>query len=302
MRNTAVRLLCVVPFAALLLAAKAFTVSPDAQAAAVAVQTTKLADTLFMLEGKGGNIGVCVAPDGVLMIDDEFADIAPQIQSAIDALAPNAGAPKYLINTHFHGDHTGANAVFGKRALIVAHDSVRARLLDAKPEPMAPSGLPTVTFNAQLSLHHGAQELRLTHYPHAHTDGDVVVEFIGANAWQLGDLFFNERFPFIDLSAGGSVDGLVAGVDDVLAKMSATARIIPGHGAPARKVDLERYRDMLVDCRRIVAAALAAGQSREQIVAAKLLAPYDAWSWSFVSSDKFAHTLASSLTSAMARK
>lgn len=258
------------------------------------VRATVVAGSVHFLEGQGGNIGASVGPDGVLIVDDQFAALAPKIQAALDRLdGAGSGAPRYVLNTHFHGDHTGANPLFGRSAAIVAHDNVRKRLVagGAGNAPMEPAGLPVVTFADGLSVHFNGEEIRMRHFPAAHTDGDSAVYFAGSKVAHLGDLFFNGRFPFVDLDSGGSVAGLTRAVESVLADLPEGSKIIPGHGPLATRADLERYRDMLVEAQQLVKEALAAGDDVPAMLSNGLLKAYDSWSWSFIDTKKFLETL-----------
>jgi glyoxylase-like metal-dependent hydrolase (beta-lactamase superfamily II) len=258
------------------------------------VRAHAAAGAVHMLEGAGGNIGVSAGADGVLIVDDQFAQLAPKIQSALDALdGAGKGAPRFVLNTHFHGDHTGSNAIFGRQGSIVAHENVRRRLQEGGGgnPPMEPAGLPIVTFAEGLSVHFNGEEVRVRHYPAAHTDGDSAVFFEGSKVAHLGDLFFNGRFPFVDLDSGGSVAGLTRAIESILAELPADAKVIPGHGPLASKGDLERYRDMLVKTQALVKEALAAGDGVQQMVSNGLLAEYESWSWAFVDTKKYLETL-----------
>jgi cyclase len=260
------------------------------------VKATPVAGPVHFLEGAGGNIGVSSGADGVLIVDDQFAELAPKIQAALDKLAgAGKGAPRFVLNTHFHGDHTGSNAIFGRSALIVAHENVRKRLLTGGGgnPPMEPAGLPVITYADEngLSLHFNGEEVRLRHFPACHTDGDSVVWFSGSKVMHLGDLFFNGRFPFIDLDSGGSVAGLTRAVGTILAELPADVKIIPGHGPMATKADLERYHKLLVDTQALVKEALAAGDSVDAMVSNGLLKDYESWSWAFIDTKKFLETL-----------
>jgi len=260
------------------------------------VKVTPVAGAVYFLEGQGGNIGVSSGADGVLIVDDEFAELAPKIQAALDKLAGSGkGVPRFVLNTHFHGDHTGSNAIFGRNAPIVAHENVRKRLAagGGGNQPMEAPGLPIITYAGDdgLSLFFNGEEIRLRHYPACHTDGDSVVWFSGSKVMHLGDLFFNGRFPFIDLDSGGSVAGLTSAVGKILADLPADVKLIPGHGPMATKADLERYHKMLVDTQALVKEALAAGDSVDAMVSNGLLKDYASWSWAFVDTKKFLETL-----------
>jgi glyoxylase-like metal-dependent hydrolase (beta-lactamase superfamily II) len=272
----------------------AWAFHPQNQATDVQVEAHAIAGTVSWIEGQGGNIGVCAGPDGLLMIDDQFDRLAPKIQAALDSIAK---APlKFLLNTHFHGDHTGGNKVFGRTATIIAHDNVRIRLEKPQTRNGATTtepkeALPVVTFPNTIRLFFNGEDIDVVHVPSAHTDGDSVVFFRTSNVAHLGDLFFAGRFPFVDLDSGGSLKGLCAALNDLLPKLPADIKIIPGHGPLSTRADLERYVEMLEDCQSLVAAALAAGKSADDMKQAKLLEKYDSWSWQFVGANAFIDVL-----------
>ena len=195
------------------------------------VTTVKVTDTIYMLQGRGGNLGVLVGDDGVLVIDSDYPGMVEGHLSAIEELS--AGKPIFLINTHFHGDHTGGNKAFGETAWIIAHDNVRVRLLgDKNPADMEKAdrrGLPTITYGESMSVHFNNEDLAITHYPTGHTDGDSVIMFTGSNVAHLGDHFFVDRFPFIDLAGGGDVNGYLKNVRAMIETLPDDVKIIPGH-------------------------------------------------------------------------
>jgi len=214
----------------------------------VELQTEMLADTVYMMTGAGGNLGVSVGEDAVFVIDDQFAPLTPRIQAAIAKLSSKPA--KFVLNTHWHFDHTGGNENLGKAgAVIVAHENVRKRLstegfieflgMKTKPEPRV--ALPVVTFTRDLTFHLNGDELVVTHVPRAHTDGDSIVRFGKSNVVHMGDTFFNKLYPFIDTSSGGSVAGVLAAADGVLKTAGDDTKIIPGHGPP---VSGERLRSL----------------------------------------------------------
>jgi cyclase len=254
-----------------------------------------VAGTVSWLEGSGGNIGVCAGADGIVMVDDQFENLAPKIQAALDSLSK--GPLRFVLNTHFHGDHTGGNAVFGRKAPIVAHENVRQRLTqprtrNGRTEPASPpEALPVLTYADSVSLHLNGEDIVVLHVPHCHTDGDSVVWFKQSNVVHLGDLFFSGRFPFVDLDSGGSVKGLIEGLTALKSKLPADAKLIPGHGPLSTREDLDKYLAMLVATRTLVADGLAAGKKPEDLKREKVLAGFDSWSWAFVDSDKFLDVL-----------
>ena len=202
----------------------------------VEIKATKISGNVYMLEGSGGNIGVSVGTDGILIVDDQFAPLAEKIRAALKTLGD--GKLKFILNTHWHGDHTGGNAQFGREAPIIAHDNVRKRLsteqrseLFKQTTPASPKeALPVITFDQSLSVHFNGEEIRVIHFPHGHTDGDSVIFFTTSNVVHLGDDFFAGRFPFVDLESGGSVQGLTKNIADIIPKIPAGAKLIPGHG------------------------------------------------------------------------
>jgi cyclase len=243
----------------------------------------------------GGNIGVSVGSDGVVLVDDQFEPLVPKIEAALKGVSQ--GPVRFVLNTHFHGDHTHGNKVFGTKSTIVAHDNVRKRLqadtqFDNRPGTTAPPhALPVITFDHQLSLHLNGEEVRGLHVPAGHTDGDTVVFFTKSNVVHMGDDFFNGLYPFIDLESGGTVKGYVAGIEKVLAQVPDDAKIIPGHGPLATKADLAGYLAMLKETSAAVQKGIDQGQTVEQLVAAKPLAQWDKWSWAFLNSDAFVKQL-----------
>lgn len=261
----------------------------------VQVRTEKLADNTYMLAGAGGNIGVSIGEDAVLLVDDQYAPMAPKIQAALAALTSKP--VRFVLNTHWHMDHSGGNEAFGKAdAVIVAHENVRKRMsagqlidflkMDVKPAPKA--ALPVLTFTRDMTFHLNGEELQVTHTPNAHTDGDAVIRFKKANVVHMGDLFFNKLYPFIDSSSGGHIDGVIAAADRVLAESNDATRYIPGHGPMAGKAELVAYRDMLATLGARIHQLVKDGKTLEQAIAAKPSADFDAvWGKGFISPDKF---------------
>ncbi len=243
---------------------------------AVEIRTVPVADGVYMLEGRGGNIGVSVGEDGVFVIDDQFAPLTDKILDAIAALSSEP--VRFVFNTHWHGDHTGGNENLGEAgALLVAHENVRERMsadqvLERVGRPVdttaaSPDGaLPVVTFTEDVTFHVNGDELHAFHVSHAHTDGDAIVHFRRADVVHMGDTFFRGRFPFIDTASGGSIDGLVAAVGEALAVMDADTRVIPGHGALGDREDVRAYRDALKEMRDAVADLMRRGASRAEIL------------------------------------
>lgn len=261
----------------------------------VRILTERVADGLYVLRGQGGNIGVAVGADGVFIVDDQFAPLTPKILTAIAALTDRP--LRFVLNTHWHFDHTGGNENMGRAgALLVAHDNVRRRMSTRqfveflkREEMAAPTGaLPVVTFNDAVTFHLNGDDVTAIHLPTAHTDGDAAVYFRRANVVHMGDVYVRYGYPFVDLSSGGSLSGLIRGVDRVLALINDSTKVIPGHGATGDRVSLRTYREMLVSVRDRVHTLVTSGATLEQILAAKPTAAFDAdWGRGFIKPDDF---------------
>ena len=254
-------------------------------------ETQRVSNSVHMLTGFGGNIGLSIGEDGVLMIDDQYAPMEAKIREALGKLTTDK--PRYVINTHWHGDHTGGNAAFSSDALIVAHDNVRARLLKGgRGQGPAPAeALPGLTYNDEMSFYFNGEQVQLLHLPGGHTDGDSVVLFHGAKVVHMGDHFFSGMFPFIDPASGGSVAGYIKNVAMMLESVPPDWAIIPGHGPLSTYDDLTTFLDMLERTTAIVQARVADGQTREQVIAGGLPSEWDSWSWNFITTEIWLATL-----------
>ncbi|HAV64234.1 MAG TPA: MBL fold metallo-hydrolase, partial [Verrucomicrobiales bacterium] len=249
----------------------------------VEIKATHVAGTVHMLEGAGGNIGVSVGEDGILIVDNQFAPLAGKIEAALRKLNP--GDIRFVLNTHWHGDHTGGNAHFGRLGTIIAHDQVLTRL--AGRAGTERSALPVVTYQDRITVHFNGEEIHMRHHGRGHTDGDSLVEFKQANVLHMGDQFFNGRFPYIDLGSGGSVQGYIDTVAKALAQVPDNIKIIPGHGALATKEDLRQFHTMLTTVTGMVRKAIADGKSLDEVKAAGVPGQYKSWGAGFINESRF---------------
>ena len=268
----------------------------------VEVKATKVAGNVYMLEGRGGNIGVSVGSDGILIVDDQFAPLADKIKAALKALGE--GKLKFVLNTHWHSDHTGGNVVFGPEAPIIAHDNVRKRLsteqrieLFKSTVPASPKeALPVITFGQSLSVHFNGEEIKVIHFPRGHTDGDSVIFFSSSNVVHMGDDFFAGRFPFVDLGSGGSVQGLAQNIGEILGKLPAGVKLIPGHGPISTADDLKAYHRMLLETTDSVRKNMAAGKTLAQIKTEGFPEEWKSWGNGFIKTDVWIETIHTSLS------
>ena len=266
----------------------------------VEIKVMPVAGKVYMLVGAGGNIGASVGEDGILLVDDQFEPLAPKIRTAVEGIA-GGGKIKFVINTHWHGDHTGGNKVFGLEAPIIAQANVRRRLsteqsVRGEKVPASPKqALPVITFDQAVSVHWNGEEVKVVHFPHGHTDGDSVVFFTGSNVVHMGDDFFAGQFPFVDLESGGSVQGLIDDVAKALTLVPADAKVIPGHGPLSTRADLERFHAMLVASTDSVRRRMHAGESLEKIQAEGLPAELAPWGKGFIDAKTWILTIHDSL-------
>jgi len=267
--------------------------SLQAQFDEIVIKTTKITDQVYMLEGSGGNIALFDGPDGLLMVDDQFAPLSEKIKAAAKEISDQPIT--YLVNTHWHGDHTGGNENFGNEgALIIAHENVRLRKSTDqfnkafnRTTPASPEiAWPKITFSEDMKLHFNGDDLLLLHVHNAHTDGDSFVYWPKNNVLHMGDCFFNERFPYIDLGSGGSVDGLIKAVEGALMIVDHKTVIIPGHGALANRMSLIKYYTMLKTMKSRVTEAIADGKTIDEIKVAGLDKGYETYGSGFINSER----------------
>jgi glyoxylase-like metal-dependent hydrolase (beta-lactamase superfamily II) len=258
----------------------------------VVIKTDKLSDNVYMLTGQGGNIGISVGEDGVFVIDDQFAPLTPKILEAIRKLSNKPIV--YVVNTHFHGDHTGGNANMQKEgAKIIAHDNVRKRLVEGGKD-----GLPVITFNDKLSVYVNGEHVMVFHVDNAHTDGDAMLYFTESNVLHTGDNYFHKRYPYIDVNSGGSIDGYINAVQSALMLIDDETKIIPGHGSVSNKVEYSSFLVMLKELRANVQAEIDKGKTEEEVVAnTAVTKKYDDlnYDWRFITSEKIRRAIYESL-------
>ncbi|MGA2102687.1 MAG: MBL fold metallo-hydrolase [Candidatus Sulfotelmatobacter sp.] len=283
----------------------ALGMAQDEDFSKVQIKVTKVAGTVYVLEGSGGNIGASVGEDGIVIVDDQYAPLADKIQAALKGITDKP--VRFVINTHFHGDHTGGNEYFQKQAPIIAQDNVRKRLeaggtagnggsvhMENKPAPKG--ALPIITFDHDVTVHLNGEDIRALYFPAGHTDGDSVIFFPKSNVVHMGDDFVTYGFPFIDVDSGGSINGMIDGVEKVIAQVPADVKIIPGHGPVSSLDDVRAYLKMLKETRDAVQGAIKQGKTMDQMKQAKLLAPWKKYSGDFINEDTFIETLYNSLT------
>ena len=271
----------------------------------VQMKVTRVAGNVYMLEGEGGNIGASVGDDGVVLVDDQYAPLAEKIQAALKSITDKP--VRFIINTHFHLDHTDANAYFQKQGPIIAHDNVRKRLesggvvgngssirFESKPQPK--EALPSITFDHDVTVHLNGEDIRALYFPAGHTDGDSIIFFPKSNVVHMGDDFLTYGFPFIDIDSGGSIDGMIDAMKQVITMLPADVKVIPGHGAVASLDDVRAYLKMLNETREVVQNALRQGKTLDQMKQARILQPWKKYSWDFITEDVYLETLFNSLT------
>jgi cyclase len=261
----------------------------------VTVKTTKIAGNVYMLQGRGGNVGASVGQEGILIVDDDYQQVSEKLSAALKDLG--SPMPKFILNTHWHGDHTQGNLFFGKESIIIAHANVRKRLSQDNTifgevtKAYPPHAWPMITYNQEMSIHFNGEEIRAVYYPNGHTDGDTVVFFTKSNVVHLGDDFFVGRFPFVDLDSGGSVQGLINNVGKLITEIPADAKIIPGHGAISTLADLKAYHTTLVETTKIVEDAMKQKKTLEEIKKAGFPEKYKEFGSGFIKTDGWIETI-----------
>jgi len=252
----------------------------------IEIQTIPVTGGISMLIGSGGNIGVSAGDDGLLIIDDQYAELSSRIKAALAALGSDT--PEYLLNTHFHGDHTGGNTEFGLDSIIVAHNNVKQRLIDGN---FPASAIPIVSFSQDVTIHFNGEDITLIHMPNGHTDTDSVVMFSESNVIHMGDHFFNGGFPFVDLLHGGTVRGYLNNVEKALSWIEDDTAVIPGHGPLGTKADLLNFYNVVKDTSVAIRTMKARQMSREDIVAAGLGSQYESWGQGFINEQRWIETV-----------
>lgn len=258
----------------------------DDRFANVSIETVPVTGNISMLIGSGGNIGVSAGDDGLLIIDDQYAPLAAKIRAALSQLG--AGTPKFLLNTHFHGDHTGSNADFGAASIIIAHENVRGRLVAGDSPNTA---LPVVTFDDDVTVHFNGENITLIHMPRGHTDSDSVVVFESSNVIHMGDHFFNGSFPFVDLASGGTVQGYLNNLEKALSWIDDDTSVIPGHGPLGTKADLLAFYNVVKDTSISIRVMKSQQMSVEEAVAEGLSDGYESWGQGFVNEQRWIETV-----------
>ena len=292
-----------------LLGAAVFAVAQDQDFSKVQIKVTKVSGNIYMLQGSGGNIAASVGEDGIVIVDDQYAPLADKIAAALKGIGVTDKPVRFVINTHYHGDHTGGNAPFASGgSTVIAQDNVRKRLetggkagigtamsMDQKAAPKG--GLPIITFDHDVTVHLNGEDIRALHFPGGHTDGDAIVFFPKANVVHMGDDFVRYGYPFIDVNAGGSVQGMIAACDKVANVLPSDVKVIPGHGDLASIGDVRDYSVMLKETSSVVQGAINSGKTPEQMKKEKILATWDAkYGKGFITPDLFIETLYNSLT------
>ena len=273
----------------------------------VQIKVTKVSGNIYMLEGEGGNIAASVGEDGIVIVDDQYAPLADKIRAALKGIGITDKPVRFVINTHYHGDHTGGNLPFSETSTIIAHDNVRKRLeaggvvgnggsLHSENKPASKAALPIITFAQDITVHLNREDIRALHFPSGHTDSDSIIFFPKSNVVHMGDDFVRYGFPFIDIDGGGSVQGMIAALEKVIPQLPPDVKVIPGHGPVSGLDDVRGYLKMLKETTALVQQGLNQGKTFDQMKQERLLAPWQKWAGGFISSDVFLETLKNSLT------
>ncbi|PYU50960.1 MAG: MBL fold metallo-hydrolase [Acidobacteria bacterium] len=274
----------------------------------VQIKATKVSGNIYMLEGQGGNIAASVGEDGIIIVDDQFAPLADKIQAALKELKITDKPVRFVINTHYHGDHTGGNVPFNNAgSTLIAQDNVRKRLefggtagnggsIKMEVKPAEKAGLPIITFEHDVTVHLNGEDIRALHFPSGHTDGDSIIFFPKNNVVHMGDDFVRYGFPFIDVASGGSVQGMIDAMEKATAQLPADVKVIPGHGALSNLDDVRAFTKMLKETSAVVQKAIDSHKTLDQMKQEKILAPWEKFSGQFVNADAFIETLYNSLT------
>jgi cyclase len=274
----------------------------------VEIKVTKVSGNIYMLEGEGGNIAASIGEDGIVIVDDQFAPLADKIQAALKNLKITDKPVRFVINTHYHGDHAGGNEPFANAgSTVIAQDNVRKRLetggiagnggsIKMEAKPAAKGALPVITFEHDVTVHLNGEDIRALHFPAGHTDGDAIIFFPKNNVVHMGDDFVRYGFPFIDVSSGGTVQGMIAAMEKVSTQLPPDVKVIPGHGAISNLDDVRVFTKMLKETSAVVQKAIDDHKTVDQMKQEKILAPWAKWSSEFLDADKFIETLYNSLT------
>jgi glyoxylase-like metal-dependent hydrolase (beta-lactamase superfamily II) len=296
----------IVAAAAIVILLSTTTVFAQQDFSKVEIKVTKVSGNIYMLEGAGGNIAASVGDDGIVIVDDQYAPLAEKIQAALKGITDKP--VRFVINTHYHGDHTGGNEPFSNAgSTVIAQENVRKRLesggiagnggsVKMENKPASKATLPIITFENDVTVHLNGEDIRALHFPAGHTDGDAVIFFPRNNVVHMGDDFVRYGFPFIDVASGGSVQGMIAAMEKVITMLPPDVKVIPGHGALSNLDDVRAFIQMLKETSAVVQKAINKKQTLEQMKQAKILAPWEKFSGSFIKTDVFIETLYNSLT------